>query len=287
MIDSHTRDRADLIQAGRAEANAVPAAYYRTLVRAGYAPMDGYEMYYEIHGTGTSRPLVTIPPVFMTANVFPGLVRNRQLIAVELQGHGRSTDADRPFVLEQEADDVAAQLRYLHIDQADFFGESMGGALALLMAVRHPSLVRRVATYGADFRAFDSGQFELPPDTQQFQFQREGYERVAPDPGHWPAFFTKLLRMKFQGFSPDALEAITAPVLIAIGDHDSGLFEQALNIFRQLPTAQLAVIPGASHYVLNSDPDSVLPVVARFLDEPESEIPFATEMTGYHPGVTR
>lgn len=264
-----------------------PAAYYRTLFRSGYAPMDGYEMYYEIHGTGTVRPLVTIPPVYMAANVFPGLVRNRQLIAIELQGHGHSTDAERPFILEQEADDVAALLNYLHIEQADFFGESMGGTLALLMAVRHPSFVRRVVTYGADFRAFDPAQFDLPPDVHQFQFQREGYEQVARDPTHWPGFFTKLLRMRFQGFSPDVLKAIASPVLIATGDHDTGLFEQSLDVFRQIPHAQLAVIPGASHYVLNSDPERVLPVVATFLDEPESEIPFATEMTGYHPGVTR
>ncbi len=132
-----------------------PSAYYRTLVTSGHAPVNGFALYYEIHGTGTARPLVTIHPALGTANVFPSLARNRQLIAVEMQGHGRSTDIDRPLTFEQEADDIAALLQYLDIERADFFGESAGSTVALLMAIRHPGLVRRVATYGGgSFAAF-------------------------------------------------------------------------------------------------------------------------------------
>ncbi len=120
--------------------------YYKTLVTSGYAPVSGLQMYYEIHGTGTARPLVTIPPIWGLVNVFPSLVRHRQLIAVELQGHGRTSDSDRPMRWEQHADDVAALLEYLQIEQADIFGESVGGIVATHLALRHPRVVRRVAT---------------------------------------------------------------------------------------------------------------------------------------------
>ena len=131
--------------------------YYTALVRSGYAPVNGLQMYYEIHGTG--KPLVTIHPVWGLANVFPQLVRHRQLIAVELQGHGRTADIDRPLTFEQHADDVAALLKHLQIEQADFFGVCSGGIVAVMMAVRHPDLVGRVATYAHEVRnEIDFGQ---------------------------------------------------------------------------------------------------------------------------------
>jgi pimeloyl-ACP methyl ester carboxylesterase len=258
--------------------------YYRTMVRSGYAPVNGFKMYYEIHGAVNAKPLITIHPIYGMANVFPSLSKNRQLIAIELQAHGRSTDIDRPLTFEQETDDIAALLKYLEITQADFFGESSGGIVAVMMAVRHPELVRRVASYGAYFGKLVIGKHT--PDAYQFQFQREGYERVAPDPTHWPELFRKAQRMEWNGFSQDELKSIKAPVLIAGGDHDLPV-EHLLESYRLIPNAQLAIIPGASHFVLGSDPEKLLPVIAAFLDEPVSEIPFGTAQTGYHPGVTR
>ncbi len=123
--------------------------YYKTLVRSGYAPVNALEMYYEVHGTVAARPLISIHSWLGLANVFPSLARNRQLIAVELQGHGRTADIDRPMSFEQHADDIAALMNHLGIKQADFFGESFGGATAVMMAVRHPELVRRVVTFAA------------------------------------------------------------------------------------------------------------------------------------------
>ncbi len=102
-------------------------------------------MNYEIHGTVQSRPLVTIHPFVGLADVFPSLTRNRQPIAVELQGHGGTADIDRPLSFEQEAEDVIALLKHLQIDQADFFGESRGGITAILIAIRHPELTKNAA----------------------------------------------------------------------------------------------------------------------------------------------
>jgi pimeloyl-ACP methyl ester carboxylesterase len=103
-------------QGARVATNREPAVYYKTMVQSGRAPLNGFEMYYEILGTVTAKPLVTIHPGVGTANVFPSLAKHRQLIALELQGHGRSTDADRPLTFEQEADDVAALLKYIKIE---------------------------------------------------------------------------------------------------------------------------------------------------------------------------
>ena len=114
---------------------------------------------------------------------------------------------------------------------------------------------------------------------------------MAPDPTGWPTLFDKVSRkaIEWQGFSRDELKSITAPVLIATGDHPNlgDLLEHMLEVFQLIPNAQLAVIPDAGHFVLNDDPERLLPIVATFLDQPTSTVPFATPTTGYHPGVTR
>jgi pimeloyl-ACP methyl ester carboxylesterase len=273
------------------------STYYKTLVRSGYAPVNGLEMYYEIHGTITARPLVTIHPWLGLANVFPSLTRNRQLIAVELQGHGRTADIDRPLTFEQHADDIAALLKQLRIERADFFGESFGGTVAVQMAVGHPEIVRRVAIYGSILSKIEEvvppesmAEFmSLTPDHRSIQFERENYERVARDPRQWPMLFAKSRMIAWKGFSSDELKSIKAPVLIAAGDHDVLVppVEHHLEMSRLIPNAQLAVIPDAGHFVLYEDPEKLLPIIATFLDQPTSTVPFATTKSGYHPGETR
>ena len=114
--------------------------------QTGYAPVNGLNMYYEIHGTG--QPLVVLHGSFMTIELMgqlvPGLARSRQVIALELQGHGHTADIDRPITYEQLADDTAALLRHLGIGNADVYGYSLGGGVALQVAMRHPALVREV-----------------------------------------------------------------------------------------------------------------------------------------------
>jgi pimeloyl-ACP methyl ester carboxylesterase len=234
--------------------------------KTGYVPVNGLQMYYEIHGTVTPRPLVTIHPWLGLANVFPSLTRNRQLIAVELQGHGRTADIDRPMTFEQQADDIAALLKYLEIPQADLFGESFGGTVAVLLAVRHPKLVRRVAIYGAVLGKFEEvirpeslAEFmSLTPDHRSIQFERENYERVAPDPTQWPTLFAKSSRIAWKGLSRDELKSIKASVLIAAGDHDVlvPLVEHHLEMSRLIPHAQLAVIPDVGHSCCTKIPRS-------------------------------
>src|SRR5213593_1989391 len=120
-----------------------------------YAEVNGLKMYYEIHGTGT--PIVLLHGAFGFAEgwatILPALVKTRQVIVVEMQGHGRTADRDKPLAYDQMADDVAELLNQLKIRDADFFGYSMGGTVGLSMAIRHPELVRKLAILGACSRS--------------------------------------------------------------------------------------------------------------------------------------
>jgi pimeloyl-ACP methyl ester carboxylesterase len=275
----------------------VPPTAYKTLARAGFAPINALSMYYEIHGVGDGTPLVTIHPFLGLANVFPELARRRPLVAIDLQGHGRTPDIDRPLTFEQEADDVAALVDHLGFTQVDLFGESFGGITAMLVASRHPELVRRVATYGSLLgdpkkygRPESAAAFKsLTADHESIRFQRECYLRVAPSPANWAMLFGKATRIPWSGLGAEELQKITIPVLIAAGDHDhlGPRLDHYLDIASLLPNGQLAIIPDAGHFVLNDDPERLLSVVADFFERPTSSVPFATTLSGYHPGKSR
>src|SRR5512146_2800036 len=116
-------------------------------IQQGYAPVNGLEMYYEIHGTG--QPLVLVHGAFSAIgtsfqSVLPDLAKSRRVIALEMQGHGRTADIDRPLSIQQMADDTVAAMGYLGVEQADVFGYSMGAAVALQAAIRHPEAVRKL-----------------------------------------------------------------------------------------------------------------------------------------------
>ena len=264
--------------------------------KSGYAPVNGLNMYYEIEGTGD--PLVYIPPAFGFAGLksFPTLTQSHSMITVDLQGNGRTLDIPaRPLSIEQYARDVAGLLNYLGIPKADFFGESYGGATAVMIAVRYPNLVRRVAASGATFGSSQAAhnpemlRFDHPPspDSRDIQFQRESYRKVAPNPDDWPRIWEKVASIQWEGFSSDELASIQAQVLIVLGDHDFVRVEHALETFRMIPNAELAVIPDAGHFVLFSEPERIIPVVKHFLEKPEKKFPLATAGMGYHPGETR
>ena len=262
----------------------------------GYAPVNGLKMYYEIEGTGD--PLVFIPPAFGFAGLesFPALVQSHTVITVDLQGNGRTVDIpDRPISIERYAKDVVALLKYLGISKADFFGESYGADVAVMIAVRYPELVGRVAANGAAFGPPQTAlnpqttHFDRPPaaDSNYIRFQRESYKKVAPDPDYWPKIFDKVGSIQWGGFSKEELASIKAPVLIILVDHDFLSLNHAVESVRLIPNAELAVIPDASHFVLFSEQERVIPVVKHFLEKPEKRLGLATARTGYHPGKTR
>src|SRR5579862_4955981 len=252
--------------------------------KTGYAPVNGLTIYYEI--TGEGKLAVFIHPIGSHCGLFPGQTGNRRWIAMDLQGHGRTADIDRPMTCEQHADDVAALLKHLKIEEADFFGDSFGGAIAVMMAIRHPRLVRRVVSYGSPLAPIPRETAAMvTADSDRVKWEREEYQKVAPDAKHWPTLFAKALRcgIEWKGFSPDQLKAIKVHVLIACGDHDLIPVERCAELSRLIPNAQLAVIPDASHFLLFSEPERLLPTVAAFFDARTPKAPLDTFKNGYYP----
>jgi pimeloyl-ACP methyl ester carboxylesterase len=214
------------------------------------------------------------------------------VIAVEQQGHGRTADIDRPLTYEQMADDTAAAARHLGIDAADFVGYSMGGAIALQVAIRHPALVRKLVVASATFRS-DGMPAEalamfpsITPELFAGSPTEAEYLRIAPDPGDFPKLVEKLKQLHTTDFAwPEKdIRAIAAPTLIVLGDSDGVRLEHAVEFFRLrgggvmgdlagLPDSQLAVLPGTSHFVppgsgLLDRSEWLLAMIPPFLDAP-------------------
>jgi pimeloyl-ACP methyl ester carboxylesterase len=175
------------------------------------------------------------------------------------------------------ADDVGALLAHLKIDRADVFGYSMGGNVALALAIKHPQRVRKLATYGSNagkidlaYEAEAARQFKnLPPDFAPPPL-KSLYDAVAPNPQDWPRLIAmvKQMGLEFSGFSNDKLKSVKAQVLVAVGDRDVVRPEHAVEMFRQMPNAQLCVVPGADHFLPFQDPQRLLKVIEDFLATP-------------------
>ncbi|HKP54425.1 MAG TPA: alpha/beta hydrolase [Chloroflexia bacterium] len=257
---------------------------------SGYIPVNGLDMYYEIHGTG--QPLVLLHGAFSAIGtsfgaLLQGLARSRQVIGLELQAHGRTADIDRPLSLEQMADDTAAALRQLGIEQTDLFGYSMGAAVALHVVLRHPDVVRKLVFASATFNmdgvhpGLMDGLAEMRPEMMFGSPWHDEYMRIAPDPDHFATFFAKKTEMdrNIKDVPAEAIAAIKAPTLIVIGDSDLVRPEHAVEMFRLLgggvfgdlagmPSSQLAVLPGTMHSNLTQRADLLLAIIPPFLDAP-------------------
>jgi len=253
----------------------------RRPIKSGYAPVHGLEMYYELHGEG--RPLVLLHGAFTTIEgwgpVLTALAETRQVVAVEQQGHGHTADIDRPLAYEQMAADTAALLDHLKIRDADIFGFSDGGTVGLGLAIRRPDLVRKLAVLGAGTgklrEVMDPESWReyqgLPADFAP-RAMKARYDRVAPDPDHWPVLVQKLkdLGRDFAGYSDAEVRGIQASTLIMMGDRDAIRVEHAVEMLRTIPHARLAVFPGADHFLILTDPRQVIAPLLAFLgsDEP-------------------
>lgn len=246
----------------------------------GYAAVNGLRMYYEVHGEG--RPLVLLHGGLLTIDlsfggVLPELAADRQVIAAELQGHGRTADSDRDIDLRYLADDVAGLLDHLGVARADVLGFSLGGGVALQLALDHPDRVSRVVLASISYA--DGGFHEeisdparhatstRMPTAEDFRQMREAYVRVAPDPGHFEAFAAKVSQAanSLKGWTAEELGGIAAPALLVFGDHDFIRLEHAVEMHGLIPGAQLAVLPGTTHMGVMRRADLIVPLVRGFL----------------------
>jgi pimeloyl-ACP methyl ester carboxylesterase len=262
-----------------------------------YAPVNGLQMYYEVHGSG--RPLVLLHGNLSTIGVdfgriIPALARDRQVVGVEQQAHGRTADIDRPLTIQNWADDTVALLRHLGIEQADLFGYSSGSGVALQLAIDHPEVVGKLVLASSSYR-LDGLHPGLMDGIQQLQPEHlagtpfeEDYARVAPNPDDWPKLIEKIKQMEttLPEWTADDIRSITAPTMLVIGDSDIVQPEHAVEMFRLLgggvigdlaglPRSRLAVLPGTTHITLVQRGDWLSSMVGEFLEAPEPAPPAA------------
>ena len=255
-----------------------------------YADVNGIKMYYELHGTG--NPLVLIhgggSTIYTTfGKTLPALAKTHQIIAVEMQAHGHTGDRDAPETFEQDADDIVELLNQLGIAKADIFGFSNGGQTAIELGIKHPDRVNKLIIASAFYKrkgapdwfwkGFDGATLSNMPQVYQ-----DEYLKITNDPERLLNMFNRdVYRMKhFIDWTDEDIKTIQAPTLIVTGDQDLSLHEHTVEMYRLLPQARLAIIPGThGSYmgeIMSPDPNSKIPelfvvLIHEFLATPAVE----------------
>jgi pimeloyl-ACP methyl ester carboxylesterase len=252
----------------------------------GYSEVNGLKMYYEIHGQG--KPIVLIHGGGSTIQtnfekIIPLLAKNRQVIAVELQAHGRTNDRNADLTFEQDADDIATLLKNLKIDKADFFGFSNGGTTTLQIAIRHPELVDKIILGSALAKRngvpewfwgfMENAKLENMPE-----LLKVGYKKVAADTNGLQVMHDRDAKrmVNFKDIPDEQIKSIKAATLIIIGDKDVITPEHAIELHRQISNSELAIIPGGHGQYIGEittitpefkESDLVVPMIEKFLDK--------------------
>jgi pimeloyl-ACP methyl ester carboxylesterase len=262
------------------------------LMNSGYAEVNGIKLYYEIYGQG--EPLVLIHGGLTTIDEMQGWVQSlaekRRVIAVEMQGHGRTADTNRPMSFATMGDDIAALLNHLKIRKADVVGHSFGGAIAIRVAIQHPDKVRRLVVVSSPH-----ARSAWYPETQEgmsqvgaglaenmMQTPTGKFSKQWPEPQRFPRFLDKLGKMMSKDYDWSAdIAKLPMPVLLVFADNDSVSLKHIAEFFAllgvgvkepgwlntQLSKSRLAVVPGYSHYNFISSPE-VPQIVGKFLANP-------------------
>lgn len=263
------------------------------MANGSYAQVNGINLYYETYGQG--RPLIALHGGLGTTTMFgprlADLGQTRQVIAVELQGHGHTADIDRPLSFEAMADDIAALIEHLGLGNADVLGYSLGGGVALQTAIRHPDKVRKLVLVSAACKRDGwypevlAGMAAMNAEAARGMLgspMQQGYASVAPRPDDWPILVEKtgqLLRQDYD-WSREVAQ-MKLPMLIIVGDADSVRTAHAVEMFglrgggkqdagwdgSARPASQLAILPGTTHYNAFVSP-LLAAIVPPFLDAP-------------------
>ena len=254
----------------------------------GYAPVNGLKMYYEVHGSG--EPVVMLHGAFMAITDdwsvwINELAKTRKVIAVEMQGHGRTADIKRDMTYENLSDDVAGLLDHLKIERADVVGYSLGGVVAMQCAVRHPEKVRKVVSISAWIRkdgwVKEANDF-WPNFTSEMmkgtpaEIERE---KLNPVPNSFPDFFNhiKAAAMRPYDVGAEKFKATKAPMFFIHGDADGVRLDHIAEMYRLKggdihgdmrphPESRLAILPNTTHVTLLNRMTTIVPMVIDFLD---------------------
>jgi len=254
----------------------------------GYAPVNGLKMYYEIHGSG--EPVVLLHGAFMAIsgdwnNWINELAKTRKVIAIDMQGHGRTADIKRDITYENLADDISGLLDYLKIERADLVGYSLGAGAAIECAIRHPEKVRKVVSISAPY-ARDGWVKEANDFWPNFKLEmmkgtpaETEREKLNPVPGSFPDFFNhiKAAAMRPYNFGADNLKATKAPFFFIHGDADGVRLDHIAEMYRLKggdlhgdmrphPESRLAILPNTTHVTLMNRMSVIVPMIIDFLD---------------------
>jgi len=248
--------------------------------------INGMQMYYEVSGAGD--PLVVLHGAYMNipsmGAIIPKLAQTHKVYAVELQGHGRTTDINRPITYQNLADDVAAFMDAVGLKKADVFGYSMGSITGLQLAIRHPQKVNKLvaATGVYDFEGWQPEFKAAIPQQKVEDFVRmpfaADYRKLAPNPDGFPALAEKVIALQKEPMAWEAdVRALKIPVLIITGDADGTTLEHSVAMFRllgggvmgdmgkPLPASRLAVLPATSHTAVITQPVLLHAFIEPFL----------------------
>lgn len=266
-----------------------------TLAKSGRESVNGLTYYYEIHGEG--EPLLLLHgglgQIEMFEPVLPMLAEKRQVIAVDLQGHGRTPLGDRPISTIDMGDDMAALLKELRYDKADALGYSLGAGVAFRLAVQHPEMVRRLALVSGGYAqdgfypemlpqqtAVGAGMAEMMKDTPMYK----SYVAVAPNPDEFPKLLDRMgeYMRKPYDWSED-VKKLKMPVMLVYGDSDMFRPEHIVKFYQLLGGGlqdpgwgrehmsknRLAILPNLTHYEMSVSP-RMAEVVLPFLNGEDS-----------------
>lgn len=256
---------------------------------SGHAPVNGLQMYYEVYGEGT--PLVLLHGSFMTIGpnygmLIPELAKNNKVIAVELQGHGRTANIDREYSYPNFASDVAALLAYLKVKKANVLGYSLGGTVALQLALDYPEKVDKIVFVSSVY-ARDGwipsvlGMIDgLKPEHLTDSPLKTAYNGVAPRKEDWNEFITEMIAFEHRSFDLglENIEKLGKTILIINGDHDGVDVSHSMKLFKAFgggefgimeppSPSRFAIIPGTTHVSLMMQTDALLGVIQPFLQE--------------------
>jgi pimeloyl-ACP methyl ester carboxylesterase len=247
--------------------------------------VNGMQMYYEVSGSG--EPLIVLHGAYMNipsmGAIIPKLAKTHRVYALELQGHGRTTDIDRPITYPNLADDVAAFMDAVGLKKADVFGYSMGAVTGLQIAIRHPDKINKLVmasgAYDAEgwqpeFKAFiPQMKVEIMPPV----LERE-YRKLAVNPNGFPELARKLIAIEKEPMAWEAdVKALKTPVLIIAGDADVATLEHMVSLFhllgggvmgdmgKPLAASRLAILPGSSHTADIGQADLLYAFIEPFL----------------------
>ena len=259
-----------------------------------YAEVNGINLYYETHGSG--RPLILLHGGLGSGEMFglllPLLAEHHQVVAVDLQGHGRTADIDRPIDIRLMADDIAALIDHLGLVTPDLVGYSLGGGVALHTAAKYPAKVRRLVIVSANIRPdaiypemraqqgqVNAAAVEFMKDTPMYQL----YQRVAPRPEDFPRLLGKIGEAMSKDFDfTEEVRGLQVPTLVVAADADMAPPSHYVEVFNLLDGGlrdggwmgegrpkgghALAILPGLTHYNIFSSPLFAAATLA-FLEE--------------------